>query len=168
VKEYRKTRQEALVEKTISEIYSEYEEKVANMTGADLQLDTLGALPPVRADFEAAWSAGVRQPFWSGGEKVRQDLVQVYGNALTYSNTIKVFSDLPLIRETAVQEADGEFDWRTFGEVKYGHVDGTDSESVDHGIHRTALGGPWPSGLRVAEKTWERCGGVVVEPSEFA
>jgi len=123
VKEYRKTREEALVEETISQIYSEYEAKVANMSGTDLQLDTLGALPPVRPDFEAAWSAGVRQPFWSGGDKVRQDLVQVYGNALTYSNTIKVFSDLPLIRETAIQEADGEFDWRAFGEVKYGHVD---------------------------------------------
>lgn len=122
-KEYRKTREEAQVEETISQIYSEYERKVANMSGADLQLDTLGALPPVRPDFEAAWSAGVRQPFWSGGDKIRQDLVQVYGNALTHSNTVKVFSDLPLIQETGIQEAEGEFDWRTFGEVKYGHVD---------------------------------------------
>ena len=122
-REYRKTREEAQVEATISQIYSEYESKVANMSGADLQLDTLGALPPVRPDFEAAWSAGVRQPFWSGGEKVKQDLVQVYGNALTHSNTVKVFSDLPLIRETGIREAEGEFDWRAFGEVEYGHVD---------------------------------------------
>ena len=122
-KTYHKTRDEAMVEQTISEVYSEYESKVANMNGIDLQLDSLGALPPVRPDFEAAWSAGVRQPFWNGGEKLRQDLVQVYGNALTYSNTIKVFSDLPLIRETGIQEAEGEFDWRSFGEVKYGHVD---------------------------------------------
>ncbi len=122
-KDYRKTRQEAQVEETIAEIYSEYERKVANMSGADLQLDTLGALPSVRPDFEAAWSAGVRQPFWPGGDKIRQDLVQVYGSALIHSNTVKVFSDLPLIQETAIQEAEGEFDWRTFGEVKYGHVD---------------------------------------------
>ncbi|MBU6302897.1 MAG: TolC family protein [Verrucomicrobia bacterium] len=123
VRDFRKTREEAEVESTISRIYSEYEGKVANMSGADLQLDSLGALPPVRPDFEAAWSAGVRQPFWSEGGKVRQDLVQVYGNALTHSNAIKVFSDLPLIRETSIQEAEGDFDWRAFGEVERGHVD---------------------------------------------
>jgi outer membrane protein TolC len=122
-KAYRITRSEEMVQETIAEIYAEYESKVANMSGADLQLDTLGALPPVRPDFEAAWSAGVRQPFWGGGEKVRQDLVQVYGSALQHSNTVKVFSDIPLIRETAIQEARGEFDWRAFGQVRYGHVD---------------------------------------------
>jgi len=48
----------------------------------------------------------------AGSRKVK--LEDLYVRALRYSNQIRVFSDLPLIRETGIQEAKGAFDTNTF------------------------------------------------------
>lgn len=42
--------------------------------------------------------------------------------ALTYSAQIKVFGDLPLIRETAVNEACAAFDWRMFLDTRWDDI----------------------------------------------
>lgn len=120
--EQRITRDEEAVEQLIDQIYSEYEEKVSRLK-SDSDLQAGASLPEVQGDFSSSWSGGVRSPFWDGGVKVRQDLVQVYASALTHSNTIKVFSDLPLIRETAVREAAGDYDWRPFAQTQFTHKD---------------------------------------------
>ncbi|MGE9291066.1 MAG: TolC family protein, partial [Puniceicoccales bacterium] len=46
-------------------------------------------------------------------------LEEFYIMALEYSPQIRVFSDLPLIRQTAIQEAEGAFDTRIFAEGGY-------------------------------------------------
>ncbi|MGB5986723.1 MAG: TolC family protein [Desulfobacterales bacterium] len=51
------------------------------------------------------------------------DVTELFTRALSNSSQIKVFSDLPLIRETTIQEADGPFDWRVFAEGSLTELD---------------------------------------------
>lgn len=120
--EPRLSNREAVVEQLIDGIYSEYEDKVSRFE-AKAELQSVGSLPEVQGDFSSSWNTGVRTAFWSDSEQIRQDLVQVYARALEHSNSIKVFSDLPLIRETAVREAAGDYDWRPFAQTMFTHKD---------------------------------------------
>ena len=52
----------------------------------------------------------------SKGTVVAADVTSLFTRALKYSSQIKVFSDLPLIRETTIQEAEGPYDFRLFAE----------------------------------------------------
>ncbi len=54
-----------------------------------------------------------------GGTSRSLGLSDVFGSALRNSNQIRVFSDLPLIRDTSVAEAEGLFAARLFAEGKY-------------------------------------------------
>lgn len=47
------------------------------------------------------------------------NLEDLYVSALKHSSQIRVFSDLPLIRETSIQEAEGAFDVNAFVEGRY-------------------------------------------------
>lgn len=132
-KEYRETRAERELDSHIDTIYAEYEQSVQNLTAADLQLSSLRSLPPVPSDFNAPWSSNIRRPIYDD-RQLRQDLVQVYGTALEHSNTVKVFSELPLIRETAIQEALGDYDVRAFGELQISHKDEPTSSELTTGF----------------------------------
>lgn len=83
---------------------------------------------PVAKSF--ASSGGIsRQSWWSGdverpvlattGKVVHMGLDEIYQRALTHSSQIKVFATLPLIRETAIDEAEGEFDPEFFAQSRY-------------------------------------------------
>jgi len=133
-KSYRPSKSEQENEGLIDMIYSEYEAKVLNLTSGDLQLVSLRELPPVPTDYDSGRTGKVRQPFWSQDKQFRQDLVQVYGRALQHSNAIKVFSDLPLIRETAIQEALGDYDWRAFAQGQYNHTNEPTSSELTTGF----------------------------------
>ncbi len=132
-KDYRETRAERDLNEHIDQIYAEYEVSVQNLTAADLQLSSLRSLPPVPSDFNAPWSSNIRRPIYDD-RQLRQDLVQVYGTALQHSNSVKVFSELPLIRETAIQEAMGDYDFRAFGELQISHKDEPTSSELTTGF----------------------------------
>lgn len=51
------------------------------------------------------------------------DVTSLFTMAMNTSSQIKVFSDLPLIRETTIQEAEGPFDWRVFAEGSLSDLD---------------------------------------------
>lgn len=75
-----------------------------------------GAMPQ---EVESIWwekDAGGR--LFSGNAKTIT-LEDLFVQALQYSTQIKVFSDIPLIRETAIQEAEGMFDIHAFVESVY-------------------------------------------------
>lgn len=70
-----------------------------------------------------------RQTWWTGdtmrpilsheGETVSMGLEEAYRRAIEHSNQIKVFAGLPLIRETAIDEAEGDFDPEIFAQSRY-------------------------------------------------
>ncbi len=132
-REYRQTRSEGEIKGLVDGIYATYEQSVRNLTAADLQLDSIRSLPPVPSDFNAPWSSNIRRAIYDD-RQLRQDLVQVYGTALTHSNAIKVMSELPLIRETAIQEAMGDYDWRAFGDLRISHTDEPTSSELTTGF----------------------------------
>jgi outer membrane protein TolC len=59
----------------------------------------------------------------SKGSAVSTDVTSLFTRALKYSSQIKVFSDLPLIRETTIQEAEGPYDFRLFAEGRLTDLD---------------------------------------------
>ena len=72
-----------------------------------------GMLP---ADFAPWWQAKLGNQVNGKVPGVRTDVTSLFSRALNYSSQIKVFGDLPLIRETTIQEAEGPFDFTVFAE----------------------------------------------------
>lgn len=100
------------IEKLIEEIYKAYEQRIRQMDPPDLRTSGYGGNSARLAD--AAWISGVGQSIWPNQRDVRHSVDDIYIRTLEYSNQVKVFRDLPLIRETGMQEADGEFDVDAF------------------------------------------------------
>jgi outer membrane protein TolC len=74
----------------------------------------------IPAEFQPWWIKGQRVAIGEPGAK-RLSLEELYSRALRYSKQIRVFADLPLIRETGVQEAGGAFDTNSFLKTQFDH-----------------------------------------------
>ena len=81
-------------------------------------MNTLGSNPAevVAMDF-AWWNPHVLQSTRDGVNPVTVDINNLLALALRNSAQINVYSEVPLIRETAVREADSAFDWSRFAET---------------------------------------------------
>jgi len=77
------------------------------------------SIPP---DFAPSWIRDQRASIGENGGGRTFSLEELYRRALQHSKQIRVFSDLPLIRETGIQEAKGAFDTNTFLEGKFGRA----------------------------------------------
>lgn len=64
----------------------------------------------------------VIKPLRAGEVSLPISLEQTLVGALTHSQQIRVFSELPLIRETAVIEADAAFDWHAFIDSRWDDI----------------------------------------------
>ncbi|HID03680.1 MAG TPA: hypothetical protein EYP18_10805, partial [Desulfobacterales bacterium] len=67
-----------------------------------------GAIPN---GFSPWWQARVNGRINKAIPDVSTDVTSLFSRALKYSSQIRVFSDLPLIRETTIQEAEGPYDY---------------------------------------------------------
>ncbi len=65
------------------------------------------------------WSQFVSQPMRNSSQTKFISLDEVLVQTLNYSNQVKVFADLPLIRRTAIIEADALFDWTRYFETRW-------------------------------------------------
>jgi outer membrane protein TolC len=74
----------------------------------------------IPADFQPWWIKGQRVAIGDPTAK-RISLEELYARALRHSKQIRVFADLPLIRETGVQEAAGAFDTNSFLKTQFDH-----------------------------------------------
>lgn len=74
----------------------------------------------IPADFQPWWIKGQRVAIGGPGAH-RISLEELYARALRHSKQIRVFADLPLIRETGVQEAAGAFDTNSFVKTQFDH-----------------------------------------------
>ena len=73
----------------------------------------------IPADFAPWWIRGQRSTLGDNSRSQSVSVDDLYIRAIQHSNQIKVFSDLPLIRETGIQEARGEFDTNAFLQGKF-------------------------------------------------
>ena len=79
--------------------------------------------PGVPDNYTPWWQEHVTSALHTDKGVVFEDVESLYIKALESSNQIKVFSDLPLIRETAILEAEGRFDPHLFMEARLRHAD---------------------------------------------
>ena len=70
-------------------------------------------------NFSPWWIRGQRNTLGDNSRSQGISVDDLYVRAIQHSNQIKVFSDLPLIRETGIQEAKGEFDTNAFLQGKF-------------------------------------------------
>lgn len=77
---------------------------------------TEAAIP---SDFSPWWIRGQHNTLGSGDRSQSITLDDLYVRALRHSHQIRVFADLPLIRETGIQEAAGAFDTNTYLQGKF-------------------------------------------------
>ncbi len=76
-------------------------------------------LPP---SFTPWWQDDLRHSLAIDNNAITVNLDDLITRALMYSAQIKVFGDLPLIRETAIDEACAEFDWRMFLDTRWDDI----------------------------------------------
>ena len=101
---------------------SDYERQIAAMPARPKTFSkdkTPAKIPP---DFAPWWIRGQRTRIGESGSARILSVEELYQRALQHSKQIRVFSDLPLIRETGIQEAKGAFDTNTFLQGKFGHT----------------------------------------------
>lgn len=89
----------------------------------------------VPATFDPWWSGAVTNQMRRTSNPIPANLESLIISALQNSAQIKVFSDLPLIRQTAITEADAAFDWEAFMETRWNDI----SEPVGNTL---TTGGP--------------------------
>lgn len=65
------------------------------------------------------WAAPAREPLVAPDATVPASLESCYDRALRHSTQLRVFADLPLIRETGIDEAEGLWTPRAFAEGKF-------------------------------------------------
>ncbi len=76
---------------------------------------TIGA-GSIPEGFTPWWQARVNGQINPAADTISADVTSLFSRALKHSSQIKVFSDLPLIRQTTIQEAEGPYDFRLFAE----------------------------------------------------
>lgn len=75
---------------------------------------------PVPSDFTPWWQSQVVQILDPARSTAQEETVEtLYMKALEHSSQIRVFRSIPVIRETAVTEAEGAYDLRAFAEAHY-------------------------------------------------
>jgi outer membrane protein TolC len=77
----------------------------------------------IASNYKPWWDSGVKLPVGSDAPILLKGLEEVYVSALANSSQIRVFSDIPLIRETGIQEARGAFDTRAFVSSRFDSQD---------------------------------------------
>lgn len=101
------------IEELIGRIFKTYEQRIARMDPPDLR-DSMASASGFPVDFPTAWRDQVAQPLWPAESTRPRTLADLYRVALEHSQHLKVYADVPLIRETGIQEADGDFDVESF------------------------------------------------------
>ena len=121
---------------------------------------------PIPEGYSPWWDASVRQSLFNSPTKATT-LTGLCERAIVHSTQIKVFSDIPLIRETGIQEAEGLFDPHVFATALYAQA----NEPVGSTLQ---TGGPdrfWEEEISLEmgiNKKFADTGGVATLSQKFA
>lgn len=113
------SKSEKVIDEMIVEMLEDFQSRISQHVPPESPEEFEVDLEPVPSDFDAAWSKAGHEAIREDDRQLREDLTGSYVSALKHSNLVKVLSDGPLIRETAILEAEAEFDWRAFGVGSY-------------------------------------------------
>ncbi|HUS93022.1 MAG TPA: TolC family protein [Phycisphaerae bacterium] len=96
-----------------------FNKQIEMLSAAEKQLDAPIEAGEIPAGFAPWWAKDVDGNLFRNSVPTRKGLDDLLVLALRNSSQIKVFSDVPLIRETGIQEARGRFDTHVFAEAAY-------------------------------------------------
>ena len=144
-----------------------FHQQIAELSQAEKRLPSTGEAPMMPTDYDPWWADGVCGKIFESSRPAAYPLEELYVRALKHSSQIRVFSDVPLIRETGIQEARGEFDTHLFAEATYEHV----NEPVTT-LLKTGVGGPnrfkqWESRFEAGVKKKLQTGAEVTLSQEL-
>jgi outer membrane protein TolC len=84
---------------------------------------------------EVWWNGAIQDSLLNkGGSSVRLGLNDLYRRTLEHSNQVKVLAGIPLIRETAIAEAEAEFDPEAYAESRYDRSNEPSGSSIERNI----------------------------------
>jgi outer membrane protein TolC len=115
---------------TQQRLANSFHQQIAELSQAEKHLPATGAPPKMPADPNMWWTGAVCAKLFENSTPVAYTLENLYVRALANSSQIKVFSDIPLIRETGIQEARGVFDTHLFAETAYEYTNEPVSSSL--------------------------------------
>ena len=98
---------------------SGFEHEVSAIGHSPRRFKTTPAPEKIPGDFAPWWVHGQSNTIGKSSHGQPVTLEQLYVGAIHHSSQIRVFSDLPLIRETGIREAKGAFDTNTFISGKF-------------------------------------------------
>ncbi len=102
-------------------LMDDFQQDIQRIPAKPRRFSSTPAPEKMPGDFSPWWIRGQAQTI---GNKTRGQgitLENLYVRAIRNSNQIRVFSDLPLIRETGIQEAKGAFDTNSFASAMFDH-----------------------------------------------
>ena len=95
-------------------LMGDFEQDIHRIPSKPRRFGTTPAPEKMPCDFSPWWIRGQAQTIGNRTRGQGITLEQLYVRAIRNSNQIRVFSDLPLIRETGIREAKGAFDTNSF------------------------------------------------------
>jgi outer membrane protein TolC len=98
-----------------SDSIAEYHQRIQVAADSDYaERQSLVSIDPIPVGFQPWWQNALANRLQAGTSGTPVDLETLIIRTLQSSAQVKVFSDLPFIRQTAIVEAQAAFDWRTF------------------------------------------------------
>ncbi len=98
----------------IDSIYKRYEAEAYALS--DAEIASSRKVPSIPNDAKPWWNNGVETSLRKNDQSLRETQESLYTRALRSSSQIRVFADLPLIRETGIREARSAFDTNLFSQ----------------------------------------------------
>ncbi len=110
-------------------LYSRYEDVISLLVDSDeaayaaFKRRAKTVSLAVLSEYTPWWTEKVTEPLTALAHNSDETVVSLFRRTVRHSSQIRVFSDLPLIRKTSIQEADGAFDFRIYAGGKYSDID---------------------------------------------
>ncbi len=106
---------------------------------------------------EVWWNERIREPLSErSGKPLHLGLEDLYQRTLLHSNQIKVLAGIPLIKETAIAEAEGEFSPQAYAESRYERSTEPSGSLLERSVPRDPLrrrGWTFEGGLKKKTRT---------------
>jgi len=151
---------------TQQRLSGEFQKQIALLSEAEKQLPAAGKEgAKVPGDFAPWWSKQAAAKLFENSDPANQALDDLFARAMKHSSQIKVFSEVPLIRETGIREARGEFDTHLFAEGHYSFGNEPVGTLLDTG--RTGRYRKWETYLEAGVKKKLITGADVKVSQEF-
>ncbi|MFV2065455.1 MAG: TolC family protein [Pirellulales bacterium] len=137
-----------------SGLLSPFRERASNTHEPPTRSMGTGAEPSMPGDFDPWWQHSVTAPLTPSLAPYSVDVESLILQALQFSSYVRAISDTPLVRETAVIEAEADFDVRAFMESKYDDLSTPVGNLLETGGPSRFRDNKWTYVAGVRKRSW--------------